>query len=96
VAEVAPVAEAWTKTVQPATPAKPTTPAALADVAQNHALEALRVLAEAMTTASSETVRVSAANSMLDRGYGKPPPGKAADEGPRGPIEVRWVDPDFP
>lgn len=68
--------------------------------AKTHAEDALESLAELAKNASSEAVRVSAANALLDRAYGKPASGGAkpekAGEGQRGPIELRWVDPDFP
>lgn len=69
--------------------------------AKTHALEALEVLAELARNAASESVRVSAANALLDRAYGKPASGAAkppekGGEARQGPIEVRWVDPDFP
>jgi len=75
----------------------PTTATEFGRLAQKHAREALAEVARLVTGAASEHVRLSAANAVLDRAYGKPLPGaKAYAEGPRGPIEVRWVDPDFP
>jgi len=44
----------------------------LAAMAQDHAEQALRVLAEIMASGESDAARVSAANSILDRGYGRP------------------------
>lgn len=44
----------------------------LRDLARKHTADALRTLAEIMATGESEQARVSAANSLLDRGYGKP------------------------
>lgn len=44
----------------------------LADMAKDKAEQALAVLAEIMMTGESDAARVSAANSILDRGYGKP------------------------
>jgi hypothetical protein len=68
--------------------------------AKTHAEDALEALAALAKNAASEAVRVSAANALLDRAYGKPASGVAKPEkggdGQRGPIELRWVDPDFP
>jgi hypothetical protein len=44
----------------------------LATMAQDHAEQALQVLAEIMAKGESDAARVSAANSILDRGYGRP------------------------
>lgn len=46
---------------------------ALAEKAKDHADDALKVLVDVMNnTDESGSVRVSAANAILDRGYGKP------------------------
>lgn len=46
---------------------------ALADKAKDHADDALRTLVEVMSDKKeSGTTRVSAANAILDRGFGKP------------------------
>jgi hypothetical protein len=60
-------------------------------------MEALEALASIAKGASSDSARVSAANAILDRAYGKPPPGAKApleneDDGQDGPLEVRWLD----
>jgi hypothetical protein len=67
--------------------------------AQDHAQEALEALLALVRNASSEHVRVAAANAILDRALGKPLPGaKAADDlasdadGQDDPLEVRWLD----
>jgi hypothetical protein len=65
--------------------------------AKLHALEALEALASLAKSAASEAVRVSAANAVLDRAYGKPAPGAKATtnpstEGYGGPVDVRWLD----
>ena len=72
---------------------------ALRESAQNHAEGALEALAELMKNASSEHVKVAAANAILDRALGKPLPGaKAAEDlasdadGQDGVLEVRWLD----
>lgn len=44
----------------------------LRDAAREYTLEALRALAEIMAQSDSDAARVSAANAILDRGYGKP------------------------
>ena len=44
----------------------------LADMAKGYAPEALKTLATIMMKGENEAARVSAANSILDRGYGKP------------------------
>ena len=65
--------------------------------AKLHALAALDALSSLAQGAASEAVRVSAANAVLDRAYGKPAPGAKAAPGPlagvyTGPQEVRWLD----
>lgn len=42
------------------------------ELAQSHCAEAIRTLHELMTTSGDERVRLSAADSILDRGIGKP------------------------
>jgi hypothetical protein len=65
--------------------------------ARDHAEEALEALMALVREASSEHVRVAAANAILDRALGKPLPGaKAAAEETdaeeeAGPLEVRWL-----
>jgi hypothetical protein len=72
---------------------------ALRQTARDHAEDALKTLAELLKGASSEHVRVSAANAILDRALGKPLPGsKAAEEAvaeeeeEEGPLDVRWLN----
>jgi hypothetical protein len=65
--------------------------------AKLHALAALDALASLAQGAASEAVRVSAANAVLDRAYGKPASGAKATPGPStsghtSPQEVRWLD----
>jgi hypothetical protein len=55
---------------KPGTPNKAT--AEIRDAAQRYTAEALRVLCDIMRTGASEQARISAANSILDRGWGKP------------------------
>lgn len=44
----------------------------LADMAKDHAEAALKTLVDIMQNGEQESARLSAANSILDRGYGKP------------------------
>lgn len=44
----------------------------LAEMAKEHAEQALAVLAQIMVNGESDAARVSAANSILDRGFGRP------------------------
>jgi len=46
--------------------------AKLSDLAKGYAPEALEVLAKIMREGDSENARIAAANSIIDRGYGKP------------------------
>jgi len=46
--------------------------AEIRDAAQRYTAEALGVLRDVMRTGTSEQARVAAANSILDRGWGKP------------------------
>jgi hypothetical protein len=46
--------------------------ATLSELAKKYAPEALETLASIMRAGESEAARVTAANSILDRGYGKP------------------------
>lgn len=55
---------------KPGTPNKAT--AEIRDAAQRYTAEALGVLCDVMRTGTSEQARVAAANSILDRGWGKP------------------------
>ena len=43
----------------------------LSELARNHTEAALAVLAEVMQHGTSESARIAAANSVLDRGYGR-------------------------
>jgi HEAT repeat protein len=42
------------------------------ELAQKHSAEAIKTLVELMTTSTDERIRLSAADSLLDRGIGKP------------------------
>jgi hypothetical protein len=71
---------------------------AIRDSARDHATEALKALADLVKGASSEHVRVAAANAILDRAVGKPLSGAQAAEDAAaeedGPLEIRWLDPE--
>jgi hypothetical protein len=58
-------------------------------VAQQYGTEAIETLAEMMRGASDPKVRVMAANSLLDRGYGKPAQTLQGDA--EDPIEVNMA-----
>lgn len=69
----------------------------LAAMAKEHAEEALSVLVHIMRCDESGAVRVSAANAILDRGYGKPMQAMQHGTDPENPlpafIPVRIIDP---
>lgn len=71
-------------------------PAELRDIARSHTRDALRVLHEVMSDPTQPApARVSAANSLLDRGWGKPAPAATDPDGnsPKLLIEiVRFAD----
>ena len=46
--------------------------ATIGELARQHGADALAALVEIATGGTSEAARVSAANALLDRGYGKP------------------------
>lgn len=54
--------------------------AQLREAAQAFTDDALNTLAQIMRESESDAARVSAANSILDRGYGKPPQALTGDE----------------
>ncbi len=61
-------------------------------MARQHTSTALETLLEVAMASDSDAARVSAANALLDRGYGKPPqPMEHAGPG-GGPIEYRNLD----
>ncbi len=63
----------------------------IAEMAREHAETALGVLVEIALRGESEAARVSAANALLDRGYGKPVQGMELTGEDGGPIETREV-----
>lgn len=69
------------------------------EAAQEYTEQALAVLVEVMTTGDSAAARVAAANSVLDRGYGKPKQAVDVDATVTATIqtiEVLVVDPKAP
>lgn len=58
----------------------------LAEMAKGHAEQALAVLAEIMVSGESDAARVSAANAILDRGFGKPIQGLQHGQDPDNPL----------
>lgn len=62
----------------------------LQDMAKDHAKEALETLRKIMTNDQEPAAaRVSAANAILDRGYGKPPQAIVGD--PDAPVAVQMI-----
>lgn len=68
--------------------------ATLSDLARQHTATALEVLVQVARDGESEAARVSAANAILDRGYGKPttPVEHTGKNG--GPIQIDQVKSD--
>jgi hypothetical protein len=67
---------------------------AIADMAKDYADAALKTLAHIATKGESEAARVSAANAILDRAYGKPAQSMALsnpDGSPLGPTLIKIV-----
>jgi hypothetical protein len=56
------------------------TPTQIASLARAHTESAIRTLANIMSHSESDPARVTAANSLLDRGWGKPTQLVAGDE----------------
>lgn len=54
--------------------------ATLRDIARRHTDDAIKVLVEIALKGETDASRVSAANSILDRGYGKPSQVLSGDE----------------
>lgn len=65
----------------------------LAEMAKVHAPAALKTLATIASKGESEAARVSAANALLDRAYGKPPQAVQVSGEDGGPLEIRWLGP---
>ena len=66
------------------------------EAARQYDQEALRVIASVMTDEKQQaSLRLAAANDLLDRAYGKPPQAVVGSEQARRQIlEVRWLEPD--
>ena len=64
--------------------------ATLQDLARKHTKEALATLLYVAKEGESEAARVSAANSLLDRGYGKPAQAITGKDG--GPLELTLIE----
>ena len=84
------------------TPAQPSPladpAAAFREAAQGHALKALEALVKLMAEATSEAVRVSAANALIDRAFGRAAQavrvgGEGAGEDGQVSLTVTWLDP---
>ena len=73
---------------KPGTPNKVTQ--TLKEMAREHTADALQVLVTIAKAGESEAARVSAANSLLDRGYGKPSTVLSGDED-GGPVKIEQV-----
>lgn len=58
----------------------------LAAIAKEHAEDALAVLVEIMRNGENEAARISAANAVLDRGYGKPMQAMTHGADPNNPL----------
>jgi hypothetical protein len=66
------------------------TPTEIKSLARSHTTAALTVLAAIMNKQDApESARIAAANSLLDRGWGKATQPIAGDE-TSGPIVIRW------
>jgi hypothetical protein len=66
--------------------------ATLEELARAHTDTALLVLVEVAQSSESDAARVSAANAILDRGYGKPKQGLEHSGPEGGPIETTGLD----
>lgn len=60
----------------------------LTELAQSYTQQALDTLIDVMIRGQSESARVSAANSMLDRGHGKPKDAEPQDQGEAASLTV--------
>jgi hypothetical protein len=67
----------------------------LYEAARRYDQEALRVIASVMMDEKQQaSLRLAAANDLLDRAYGKPPQAVVGTETRRQILEVRWLPPD--
>jgi hypothetical protein len=82
----------------PITQPAPDAAAVFRQTAQEHALNALEMLAWLMANANSEAVRVSAANALIDRAHGRAAQavrvdGEASGEDGQVSLTFTWLDP---
>jgi hypothetical protein len=63
----------------------------LSEIAKDHAEAAMQVLFDIATSGESEAARVSAANAILDRGYGKPHQAVQMTGPEGGPLKVELI-----
>lgn len=63
----------------------------LSELAKEHVPAALSTLVDIATNGESESARVSAANAIIDRAYGKPPQALEHTGAAGGPIETADV-----
>jgi hypothetical protein len=63
----------------------------LSEIAKDHAEAAMQVLFDIATGGESEAARVSAANAILDRGYGKPHQAVQMTGPEGGPLKVELI-----
>lgn len=68
--------------------------ATIAELARKHSATALKALSDIAAKGESEAARVSAANALLDRGFGKPPQAIEHTGKDGGPIETKDVSND--
>lgn len=64
----------------------------LADMAKDHAEQALAILVSIAGTGESESARVSAANAILDRAYGKPAQALQVSAPDGGPVQIEKIE----
>lgn len=65
--------------------------ATIEELARSHSSIAIQVLVTIATSGESEAARVSAANAILDRGYGKPKQAMEHTGEDGGPLQVQVV-----
>jgi hypothetical protein len=71
------------------------TPTQIKSLARAHTERAIQVLQGIMDSGSTEAARVTAANSLLDRAWGKPAQAHAGPDGEGAvAIEVSWTSND--
>lgn len=62
-------------------------------LAQKYAPDALKTLHSIMQASESDAARVAAANSLIDRGYGKAPQAIQHQGHEGGPVVFQWQQP---